>query len=111
MSIESLGFAAIGAGTPLPQSKGADAARAVQETTAKSGQQRSDFAAEQAAGVGQTDGNDHEIEEREGDGRMPWPRRTGNQKPPPPERLPSMPPLPSSRDANGQCGNMLDLTG
>jgi hypothetical protein len=111
MSIGSFGFAGIGAATPLAQSKGADADRTAQETTAQKAEANSDLQAEQAAGVGQTDGNDHEIEEREADGRLPWELPLRNKKLPASASSPNGVPLPSSRDATGQCGNMLDLTG
>jgi hypothetical protein len=111
MSIGSFGFAGIGAATPLVQSKGADADRTVQETTAQKAEANSDLQAERAAGVGQTDGNDHEIEQREADGRLPWKLPVRNKNLSASDSAPKKVPLPSSRDASGQCGNMLDLTG
>ncbi len=110
MSIGSLGFAGIGAATPLPQAKGSDADRSVQETAAQKSEQLSDLKAELAAGIGEADGDNRKIEEREGDGRMLWqasasgnPAITGGES--------SGTPLPCSRDASGNCGNLLDLTG
>jgi hypothetical protein len=111
MSIGSLGIAGIGVGMPLSQAKGTDADRTVQETTAQKGEAQSDLRAEQAAGVGQTDGDEHEIEEREADGRLPWQWPAANRDRTAQGAAPNQPPLPSSRDATGQCGNMLDLTG
>ncbi|HZZ28761.1 MAG TPA: hypothetical protein VFE46_12230 [Pirellulales bacterium] len=112
MSIGSLGFAGIGAATPLAQAKGTDTDREAQETTAQQTQQQTDLQAEQAAGIGQTDGDEHETEERDADGRRPWelPAKKKNAAKAAETALPSLPPVPS-RDATGQCGNTLDLTG
>src|SRR5689334_3560946 len=104
MNIES--FAGIGAATPLTQSKGTDADRAVQETAIHKDKTSSDTRADEAAGIGQTDGDQHEIEERAADGRMPWQWPDSKQNST--EDASSQPP---SRDATGQCGNLLDLTG
>ncbi|HTQ39247.1 MAG TPA: hypothetical protein VMJ32_09475 [Pirellulales bacterium] len=111
MSIASLGFAGIGAATPLPQSKGADTDRTSQEMTVQRIQQQTDLQAEQAAGIGQTDGDEHETEERDADGRRPWELPEKKKNPPDAAIGLSDSPLPSSRDPSGQCGNMLDLTG
>jgi hypothetical protein len=111
MSIGSLGFAGIGAATPLPQAKGSDADRSVQETAAQKSEQQSDAKAESAAGIGETDGDDHKIEEREGDGRMPWQTPASGNVSDLKGDESNGAPLPSSRDATGQCGNVLDLTG
>ncbi len=111
MSIGSLGFAGIGAATPLPQAKGSDADRSVQETAAPKSEQQSDAKAESAAGIGEPDGNNRKIEEREGDGRMPWQAQAGGNPADQKAEESSGAPLPSSRDATGQCGNVLDLTG
>ena len=105
MNIES--FACIGAATPLTQSKGTDVDRAVQETSAHNEKTSSDTRAEEAAGIGQTDGDQHEIEEREGDGRMPWQLPGTGQNNSDSESSKK----PPSRDTTGQCGNLLDLTG
>jgi hypothetical protein len=112
MSIGSLGFAGLGAGTPLPQSKGTDADREVQESTTKELQQQTDAQAEQAQGVGQTDGDEHETADRDADGRRLWELPAKKKKQPKPEEvLANMQPPVASRDASGQCGNTLDLTG
>jgi hypothetical protein len=111
MSIASLGFSGIGAATPLAQSTGADTERAVQETSVQKSKLQSDLSAEQAAGVGQTDGDQHEIEQREGDGRQPWEFTAATQNPLPPDENPTDRPPPSSIDTTGQCGTLLDLIG
>lgn len=105
MNIEA--FAGIGAATPLTQSKGTDVDRAVQETSTHKDKTSSDTRAEEAAGIGQTDGDQHEIEEREGDGRMPWQWHGTEQNNADGDSTQKQP----SRDTTGQCGNLLDLTG
>jgi hypothetical protein len=108
MSIGSLsGVAASVAGTPMAQAKGSEVERAGQEAGAEQGKVQSDQKAESAAGIGETDGADHEAAERDADGRLPWQRR----------RLPEKiktdpPPAPAaSKDSTGQSGNLLDLSG
>jgi hypothetical protein len=105
MNIES--FAGINAATPLTQSKGTDADRAVHEISIHKEKTTSDTRADEAAGIGQTDGDQHEIEEREADGRMPWQWPDGQPNDSKSESTKTSP----SRDATGQCGNLLDLTG
>jgi hypothetical protein len=111
MSIGSLGFAGIGAATPLPQSKGADSDRTAQETTNQQTAHQSDLQAEQAEGVEQTDGNNHETEDRDADGRRPWELPAKKKSQTTTEPAPAEDTTPHSRDATGQCGNSLDLTG
>ena len=110
MSIGSLGFAGIGASTPLAQAKGTDADREAQETTSQETQQQTDAQAEQAAGVGQTDGEEHETAERDADGRRLW-ELPAKKKAAAKAAAPVLEESPHSRDASGQCGNALDLTG
>jgi hypothetical protein len=106
MSIESVSFAGMGAGTPLPQSKAADIDRTTLEAAAQKTKASSDLAAELAAGIGETDGDSHEIEEREADGRLPWEVPKQNATNGPNEKVST-----SGRDLTGQCGNMVDVTG
>ncbi len=63
--------------------------------------------AEAAAGIGETDGEDHQTDERDADGRRPWEFPPKKQNP---GEDPSKRP-PQSRDATGTSGNLLDLTG
>jgi len=85
--------------------------RAAQETTAQQTQQQSDYQAEQAAGIGQTDGEQHETEDRDADGRRPWELPPKTKPPVAAEPTSSDQSEPHSRDATGQCGNSLDLLG
>ena len=69
---------------------------------------RSEQKAEMAAGVGQTDGDNHQTAERDADGRRLWEfpqrrRRAGRR----PRRVAS----PQGQDPTGQSGSMLDLSG
>ena len=94
------------AGSPLAQAHGAEAERAQQDAGVQQRRIHSDQKAEAAAGIGQTDGEDHETGERDADGRSPWKR--------PPETAPADAPAdapPRSKDTTGQSGSLLDLSG
>ena len=97
------------AGAPLAQASGSEVQRAKQDATA---QQRIVDAAEKAegaAGIAETDGQNHETNERDADGRRPWEIEAKKQSPedesPADEQAP-----PPSKDTSGQCGGQLDLT-
>jgi len=101
------GLAAGAAATPLAQTTGSELDRAEQSTANQQRRVRNEERAEQAAGIGQPDGDDHETAERDADGRQPW-------------AIPEAPgPIASdqaaatrlSKDASRQSGNLLDLTG
>jgi hypothetical protein len=108
MSIGPLGgIAASFAGTPLAQTKGAEVDRAQQDVSGQQLRAASAQKAEAAAGIGETDGQDHETAERDADGRRPWqfarrPAAEGDS--------PSAP-SPQSKDASGASGSLLDLSG
>ena len=105
------GVAGSVAGSPLAQTKGSEPERAQQDAVAQQRRAESDQKADSAAGIGETDGEDHETAVRDADGRRPWE--------PPPEAKnaeqtedQSAPPAqPQSKDATGQSGNLLDLSG
>jgi hypothetical protein len=106
MSIGSLGgVVGSAAGAPLSQTKGTEAERAQRETTAAERGTDSAERSERAAGIGQT-GEDQETSERDADGRRPWeaagrPAAAGDRSAPPRQ----------SKDASGDAGTQLDLTG
>ncbi|MFZ5832870.1 MAG: hypothetical protein ACOY3P_22515 [Planctomycetota bacterium] len=109
MSVGPLGGTIVSiAGTPLAQTKGGEVDRAQQETTAQKRQATSLEKAEAAAGIGETDGEDHEAEDRDADGRRPWEivaeaKQASEQ---------GQPVAPSqSKDTTGASGRLLDLTG
>ncbi len=111
MSVGPLSFVASGAATPLAQSKGSDVDRAEQETSAQERQFQHELKAEQAAGIGETDGEEHETEDRDADGRRPWELPPKKGEPKAETDAASTDEPMHSRDATGACGNQLDLTG
>jgi hypothetical protein len=96
------------AGTSLAQLRGSDTDRAQQDTTARELRAQSDQKAEVAAGVGQTDGDDHQTAERDADGRQLW---NFSRRQDQPEADNGSPQQPCGKDASGQSGNVLDLSG
>ena len=107
MSIGSLSsVAASAAGTPLAQAKGSEMERAEQDVGAQQRKVQSDQKAEAAAGIGETDGENHEPAERDADGRRPWEFPARN-----PETEPAAQSPRPSKDTSGQSGNLLDLSG
>ena len=98
------------AGAPLAQSTGSDAARAKQETVAAKRSAAASQHADDAAGISQADGEDHQSDERDAHGHLPW--EIGGQRRPDKkeeaaggdEQRP-----PGSRDATGERGGQLDL--
>jgi hypothetical protein len=97
------------AGAPLSQTAGSETERAQKDAASLRRQVDAEQLAEQAAGIGQAD-EDQESSERDADGRRPWeaPAKRGKLE----EKADSIDPLTrQSKDATGQCGNQLDLTG
>jgi hypothetical protein len=108
MSVGPLGGIIVSAaGTPGAQAKGSETERATQDAINQQRQAMTEQLAEAAAGIGQTDGEDHEANERDADGRSPWKisaRRRNSDEEPPAH-------IPTSKDATGESGNQLDLSG
>ena len=108
MSLGPLGgIASSAAGSPLSQTKGSDVERAEQESASQARRVQADQQADSAAGIGEADGEDHETAERDADGRRLWEEApSAEQEPPhaPADR-------PQAKDASGQSGNLLDLSG
>jgi len=96
------------AGSSLAQSRGTDVERAEQDAVQLERRVAGEQQAEQAAGIGATD-QEHEASERDADGRRLWEgdaqRKAAKHADAPPieER--------KARDATGQCGTQLDLSG
>jgi hypothetical protein len=106
MSVGPLGgVAGSVAGSPLAQTQGSELERAAQDTAGQARQTDGQQQAESAAGIGEADGEDHETAERDADGRRLWERL------PEAKQNPGPPAQPESRDATGQSGNLLDLSG
>jgi len=107
---------AAAAGVPLAQSKGTEVVRAGQDAGAQQRQVYTDLKADAAAGIGETDGQDHETAERDADGRRPWERPTPRNADEASADEASGDGSPSeqagrSKDATGAAGTQLDLTG
>lgn len=102
------GIAGSAAGSPLAQTKGSDVERAKDETAAQQRRVQSEKKAESAAGIGETDGEDHETADRDADGRRLWEAQPEADKPEADARGEN---LRKSKDATGQSGNLLDLSG
>ena len=110
MSIGPMGaMAGAVAGTQLAQTAGPDVERTKQETSSQQRQVNSDKKAEAAAGIGETDGEDHETADRDADGRRLW------ELPPEGEEgtadAQAEDNSPKSKDTSGESGNKLDLSG
>ena len=111
MSLGPLGgIAGSAAGSPLAQIKGSDVERAQQDAAGQERRVHADQTAENAAGIGEADGEAHETTERDADGRRLWEAPSQRQESdddegngPPVDRR--------SKDTTGQSGNLLDLTG
>lgn len=104
------GIFAGAAGAPLAQTKGTESDRVQQDTRAAQRQVEQAQRADDAAGVGQTDGEEHQSHERDADGRRHWEepahRQTATATP---EEAPAPPH--AVRDPSGISGNQLDLSG
>jgi hypothetical protein len=111
MNVASLGGTlGSAAGAPLSQTAGSETERASRDGAAQQRQIEADQKAELAAGIGQTQ-EDQESSERDADGRRPWeaPAKKGTTEEK--EAAESVAPARQSKDATGQCGSQLDLTG
>jgi hypothetical protein len=111
MSIGPMGgIAGSAAGSPLAQTKGSETEKAQQDSSNQQRRVQNEQKAESAAGIGETDGEDHQTAERDADGRRMWEETapgTGETA-----EEPSNPDARSgAKDATGQSGNLLDLSG
>jgi hypothetical protein len=108
MSIGSLGgIAASIAGTSLAQAKGSEVDRVQQDTNAQQRQVHNEVKADSAAGIGETDGQEESAADRDANGRRPW-ERIGDG---PSETDAEGTSGSHSRDATGESGTQLDLSG
>ncbi len=96
------------AGTPLAQTRGSEVERTGQDLGAQQRNAVYEQKAQAAAGIGETDGEDHQTDERDADGRRLWELPPDKQKN---SGEDSSNRSPQCRDASGQSGNLLDLTG
>jgi hypothetical protein len=109
MSVGSLGIFGSIAATPAAQ-RGADAERVQNDMVRQQGDTKSDLQAEKAAGIGETDGDEHDANERDADGRRPWESAT-RAKTANAEEKAELSQSRQSKDATGTTGGQLDLTG
>ena len=103
------GIVSSAAGVPLSQTAGSETERAQKDSQAQGRQVDSDQRAERAAGIGQTE-QDQESSERDADGRRLWEGPPESRQDEKHDDAPSAPPR-QSKDATGQAGTQLDLTG
>jgi hypothetical protein len=103
------------AGSSLAQTTGTDVLRARLEALAQQSDLEAAQRTEDALGIGLTDGEDNQTNERDGDGRTPW--RLGRRHPALPSEETAEEPLPDAAvsdagsDANDERGGHLDLSG
>jgi hypothetical protein len=100
------GLAGSVAATSLAQTMGSEVDRAQQATGNQDRRVRNEQRAESAAGIGEADGDDHQTDQRDADGRRPWEMPERAASPSEPSSGPRM-----SKDASHQSGNLIDLTG
>jgi hypothetical protein len=103
------GIVGSAAGAPLSQTKGSETERAQKDGLAQHREVEADRQAEQAAGIGQTE-QDQESSERDADGRRLWEAPAKPSDDGKSTDTPELPPR-QSKDATGQSGTQLDLTG
>ena len=96
------------AGAPLSQTKGSDTERAQKDSLQQSRHADSAQQAEQAGGIGEME-QDQETSERDADGRRLWERPIDGKKQAAGDSGVGL--GRQSKDASGQAGNQLDLTG
>ena len=95
-------------GAPLAQAKGSEVERAGQETLQQQRQVQGEVQAEMAAGIGTTEQDSGASADRDADGRRLWEApQSANSAP---QNGPTSPQR-VSRDASGNCGTQLDLSG
>ncbi|MCA9247524.1 MAG: hypothetical protein KDA42_10425 [Planctomycetales bacterium] len=107
----SSGILGSAAGAPLAQTKGNETTRASQQGSAQQRQLQNEKAADDAAGVGQTQ-EDQGASERDADGRRLWERAPERHDAEThPEETESAHEPPKVSDPKGEAGGQLDLSG
>lgn len=110
MSVGPLGgIVGSAAGAPISQTAGSETERTQRDSSAQQRELNTNERAERAAGIGTTE-QDQETNERDADGRRPWEETTARQREVAADETEVLPPR-QSKDASGQCGHQLDLTG
>jgi hypothetical protein len=103
------GVVASAAGTGMAQASGSDAVRSRQAVANQQRQLESLAKADETAGIAKTDGEDQETNDRDADGRMPWHLGAVAQELQLDDAASDAPH--PAKDASGESGNQLDLTG
>lgn len=112
MSIGGMGGVLGGAaGSPLSQAKGSEAERAANETASQKGKATNESKADAASGIGETDGEGHEAHDRDADGRRLWEGSPQTDLADDAGEDHASPPPRQSKDASGESGGALDLSG
>jgi hypothetical protein len=112
MSIGPLGaLGASAAGSPLAQTKGSDVERAQDDTGAQKRREVSEKKAENASGIGEADGEDHEAADRDADGRRLWENSPESSHADDAHGGTAPSSQRQSKDTTGQSGNLIDLSG
>ena len=112
MSLGPLGgVTASAAGAPLAQTTGSDIEKAQQDAGGQTRRVQADQKADNASGIGEADGEDHETAERDADGRRLWEPSAPKEAAGPSEEDAHAPGNRRSKDSTGQSGNLLDLSG
>jgi hypothetical protein len=110
MSVGPLGgIVGSAAGAPISQTAGSETERTQRDASVQQRELNTNQRAEQAAGIGTTE-QDQETNERDADGRRPWEAPVDERGAATPDDTAETSPR-QSKDATGQCGNQLDLTG
>jgi hypothetical protein len=98
------------AGAPLSQTAGSEAERLQKDSLTQNRQVEANQKAERAAGIGQTE-QDQESAERDADGRRLWEAPLDSVKAKAEKSAEAAAAARQSKDATGQSGTQLDLTG
>ena len=109
MSIGPLGPIVSAAGSSLAQSKGSELERTQNEVAGQERQTEVGRQAENAAGIGAADGENHETSERDADGRRLWEAPLGKRGRG--DAFGGAHEPPQAKDPTGQSGGQLDLSG
>lgn len=111
MSIGPMGFVSSVAGSSLAQTKGSELERTGMEVAGHERQQDVGRKAENAQGIGATDGEEHQTAERDADGRRLWEAPLGEKKSAAGELASPQADEHRAKDPSGESGGQLDLLG
>jgi hypothetical protein len=107
----SIGIVGGAAGAPLAQSKSTDVEKNREAVANQQRAARADAQAAAAAGIGETDGENHQTNDRDADGRLPYGYQFATKPEEPPADEPAAAEKPPAIDPAGESGTRLDLTG